>query len=71
MNTTRFITGIFLLVIAALLAVLNFALPPDKLMFMVGDANLPLVPAIVLGAVAIWILSLALVVTSGLSLSAG
>jgi len=59
MNVSRLITGIILLVIAALLAVLNFVLPSDKMMFMIGDANLPIVPAIVLGAVAIWLIATA------------
>jgi len=59
MNTSRLFTGVFLLIIAALLAVLNFVLPPDKLMFMIGDANLPIVPAILLGVVAIWLIATA------------
>ncbi len=59
MNVSRLITGIILLAVAALLAVLNFVLPPDKLMFMIGDANLPIVPAMVLGAVAIWLIATA------------
>lgn len=59
MNTSRLFTGIFLLVIAALLAVLNFVLPPEKMMFMIGDANLPIVPAIILGIVAIWLIATA------------
>lgn len=49
MNIGRFIGGIVCLAIAGLLAVLNYALPADRLMFMVGDANMPLVPAIILG----------------------
>jgi len=57
MNVSRLISGIILLAIAALLAVLNFVLPSDKLMFMIGDANLPIVPAIVLGVVAIWLIA--------------
>lgn len=59
MNVSRLIAGIILLVIAALLAVLNFVLSPDKMMFMIGDANLPIVPAIVLGLVAIWLIATA------------
>lgn len=49
MNVGRFIGGIVCLAIAGLLTVLNFVLPSDRLMFMVGDANMPLVPAIILG----------------------
>ena len=49
MNVGRFIGGIVCLAVAGLLTVLNFTLSPDKLMFMVGDANMPLVPAIILG----------------------
>jgi hypothetical protein len=59
MNVSRLITGIILLAIAVLLTVLNFVLPPEKLMFMIGDANMPLVPAIILGIVAVWFIATA------------
>ena len=51
MNKGRLIGGAICLAAAALLAVLSFALPPDKMVFMVGEANVPLLPAIVLGIV--------------------
>jgi len=62
MNTVRMTGGLILLAVAVLLAVLTVTLPPENMMFMIGDANLPIVPAIVLGIVGVW-----LVVTSGRS----
>ena len=60
MNKGRLIWGIICLTLAALLGVLNFVLPADKLMFMVDDTNMPHVPPIILG-----ILGIALLATSG------
>ena len=60
MNTIRMTGGLILLAVAALLAVLTVTLPPEDMMFMIGDANVPLVPAVALGIVGIW-----LVVTAG------
>lgn len=37
MNRSKLITGTILLAIATLLTVLDFTLPPGKVMFMVGD----------------------------------
>ena len=51
MNKSRLIWGIICLALAGLLGVLYFALPPDKLMFMVGDRNMPYRPPIILGIV--------------------
>jgi hypothetical protein len=59
MNKSRLIVGIVLLAIAALLAVLTIALPGGKMVFMVGDTNIPLLPAVILG-----ILGLVLLVTA-------
>ena len=59
MNTTRLIWGIICLVLAGTLTVLNFVLPPENLMFMVGDANVPILPAIILGIVGIVLLATA------------
>ena len=59
MNKSRLIGGIICLALAVLLAVLTFVLPADKMIFMVGDANVPIVPAIVLG-----IVGLVLIITS-------
>lgn len=53
MNTGRMVVGVILFAIGALLAVLSFALPPDKVMFMIGDTNMPLVPAAILGIVGV------------------
>lgn len=51
MNKGRLIGGIVCLAVAALLAVLIFALPEGKVVFMVGDSNLPWIPVIVLAGV--------------------
>lgn len=59
MNTSRLIWGIICLALAGLLAVLNFALPPEKLMFMVGDTNAPYLPPIILGILGIVLLTTA------------
>ncbi len=48
MNKSRLIWGIICLAIAALLAVLNVTLPPENLMFQVGDQNMPWIPPVVL-----------------------
>ena len=60
MNRSQLIWAIICLILAALLAVLNVALPADKLMFTVGDRNLPWVPPLVLG-----VLGIVLLVTAG------
>ncbi|MCP4423272.1 MAG: hypothetical protein GY803_02140 [Chloroflexi bacterium] len=59
MNKSRLIWGIICLAVAALLAVLNLILPADNLMFMVGDTNMPIVPAIGLGILGIVLLATA------------
>jgi len=59
MNRSQLIWGIVCLAAAALLAVLNLALPPENLMFMMGDINMPWVPVIVLGIVGIVLLATA------------
>jgi hypothetical protein len=59
MNTSRLIGGIICLALAGLLAVLNVALPASKLMFMVGDTNMPFLPPIILGIVGIVLLATA------------
>jgi hypothetical protein len=60
MNKGRLIGGIICLALAALLGVLNIELPADKLMFTVGDENMPWVPVVILG-----IVGLILLVTAG------
>jgi hypothetical protein len=59
MNTSRLIGGIICLVIAGLLTVANLRLPPENLMFQIGDVNMPWIPPIVLGIVGIVLLATA------------
>ena len=59
MNKGRLDGGFVCLAVAALLAVLMVTLPEGKVVFMVGDRNLPIVPVSVLG-----IVGLGLVVTA-------
>ena len=59
MNTSQLIWGIICLVIAGMLAVLNLTLPPESLMFQIGDTNMPWVPPVVLGIVGIILLAMA------------
>ncbi len=47
MNKTRLIWGIVCLAIAVGLAVANLVLPPDSLMFQIGNINMPWVPVVV------------------------
>jgi Ca2+/Na+ antiporter len=56
MNKSRLIGGIICLAVAGLLAVLNVALPEDKLMFMVGSTNMPFVPVLVLAVIGVVLL---------------
>ncbi len=53
MNKGRMVGGIICLVVAGLLGVLYFTLPDENMMFMLGDENLPWVPAVVLAIVGI------------------
>jgi hypothetical protein len=53
MNVGRLVGGLICLAIAALLAVLTYTLPEDQMMFMIGDQNMPIVPAIILGIVGV------------------
>jgi hypothetical protein len=55
----RLIGGVICLVLAALLVVLMFALPEGKVVFMIGDSNVPWVPAIVLAGLGMWLVSTA------------
>lgn len=59
MNKGRLIGGTICVAIAVLLGVLNIVLPEDRLMFMVGDENMPYVPVIVLGIIGIVLLATA------------
>ncbi len=57
MNKSKLIWGIVCLVIAGGLAVANLALPPENLMFQVGEENMPWVPPIVVGIIGIFLLA--------------
>ena len=48
MNKGRLVGGIVCLAVAALLAVLAVVLPEGKVVFMVGDSNIPYIPVVVL-----------------------
>lgn len=56
MNKGQLIGGGICLGLAILLAVLNFTLPPEDLMFQIGDQNLPWVPPVILAIVGAWLL---------------
>ena len=51
MNKGRLVGGFVCLALAALLAVLSFVLPAGKVVFMVGDSNVPMVPVTILAGV--------------------
>jgi hypothetical protein len=53
MKISQLIGGIICLAIAALLTVLNLTLSPDKIMFQMGDVNMPWVPVVALGVIGI------------------
>ncbi len=57
MNKSKLIWGIICLVIAGGLVVANLTLPPENLMFQVGDINMPWIPPVVLGIVGIILLA--------------
>jgi hypothetical protein len=59
MNKSKLIWGIICLAIAGLLIVANLRLPPEDLMFQVGDINMPWVPPIILGILGIILLATA------------
>ena len=56
MNKSRTIWGVICLALAGLLAVLNFTLPSEDLMFTIGDQNMPWVPPIILGVLGLVLL---------------
>ena len=59
MNKSKLVWGIICLVIAGGLILANLRLPPEDLMFQVGDVNMPWVPPIVLGILGIILLATA------------
>jgi hypothetical protein len=58
MNKSRAIWGIICLLIAGGLGVAILLLPPENLMFTIGDQNMPWVPAMILAIVGIILLAL-------------
>jgi len=60
MNKTKLIWGVICLVISGMLAVANLTLPPESLMFMVGETNMPWIPPVVLGIIGVILLATAL-----------
>ncbi len=56
MNKSQIIWGVICLLIAAVLAILNLTLPPESLMFQIGDRNMPWVPPVVFAGVGIVLL---------------
>jgi hypothetical protein len=59
MNKLRLFLGIGSLIIAAVLAVLNLTLPPEKIWFDIGYGNWPWAPPIIFGIVGIILLATA------------
>jgi hypothetical protein len=59
MNESRLIGGIVCLALAVLIVVLTFGLPPGRMVFTVGEANVPILRAIILA-----IVGLALLITA-------
>jgi len=57
MNKSKLVWGIICLVIAGGLTVANLTLPPENLMFQVGDINMPWIPPVALGIVGIILLA--------------
>jgi len=57
MDKSKAIGGIICLVIAGVLTIANLRLPPEDLMFQIGDINMPWIPPIVLAIVGIVLLA--------------
>jgi hypothetical protein len=57
MNKSRLIGGIICLVIAGVLTVANLRLPPENMMFQIGNINMPWIPPVVLAVVGIILLA--------------
>jgi len=56
MNKSKLIWGVICLIIAGFLVIANLRLPPENLMFQIGDVNMPWVPPVVLGIIGIVLL---------------
>ncbi len=59
MNKMRIVLGVLCLVIAGALVILNITLPPDSLMFQIGNINMPWVPPVIFGIIGIILLATA------------
>lgn len=59
MDKGKLVGGIICLAAAALLGVAMLALPEGKVVFMIGDSNLPWVPVIALTGIGVALLSTA------------
>jgi hypothetical protein len=59
MNKSRLVWGIICLALAVVIGVLYLVLPADQMVFTVGDANMPYIPAIILGILGIVLLATA------------
>ena len=59
MDKGKLVGGIICLALAALLGVAMFALPEGKVVFEIGDNNVPWVPVIVLAGIGVALLSTA------------
>lgn len=59
MDKSQLVGGIICLTLAVFLGILSVVLPPDKMMFMVGDENIPYLPAILLGVIGVVLLATA------------
>lgn len=57
MNKGRLVGGIICLLAAALLGVAMFALPEGKVVFTLGDSNVPWVPVLVLAGIGVALIS--------------
>jgi len=57
MNKSKFFGGIICLVIAAGLAMANLTLPPENLMFQIGDQNMPWFPVAILAVIGVILLA--------------
>ena len=60
MDKSKIVWGVICLLLAAGLTIANLALPPENIMFQIGDFNLPWVPPVVL-----LIIGIVLLATSG------
>jgi hypothetical protein len=57
MNKSRAIWGVICLVLGGILGVLYFVLPPENMMFTIGEQNMPWVPAVILGVIGLILLA--------------